>query len=603
MKIFNDSNNKKLKNNVFNLKSFRVYGNYSDKLESKRLSLKWLNNSQIFWQKGIIDDSKCSDNFSNYSLNFFYSDKNISTLKSGYSYIFSKENIISTNSSNFFENKLKLFKKLSLKSSHYFNIKFVSSQFAKEGRLKHVIRGYVPNRILLETYYPVKSKRIIMRKALRNRYIRSIKENKIFSVKSMIYRGFIKKIKPNYKENSKLRGNVFFHKNQEKVYLRESGIDSGFPVKNNLKRSMYFFSAMGRRYGSYRDLINVSQYVRHPSTQMSQIKKTLIYGTSLNFGYDIKLTRPKVNIYAKFYRMAWRYFKFKIEKFFYSQLGVRVHVWFLNIWDIFLNGVDSLWRWYRYESKTMRFLTKKGKRFFIEGRENAKFYIRTMTLTLTMVGGVKLFLDKISVLMRKYRNNWAFIISTMRTLRFCINFFWFRFFINYKITLQGKIGGFLRAQKKIFKKGNITIEDKSCAITYYRGYPVTKFGAYNLSFWLQYRIPNLIEKFEDMEYIDTMKILLGTYSVSWLAFRLAEIVREMLLNRIAMIKRKVAQYNRRVGARKILLASVLKKTDTFKINLDRNSKLSKPYTYIKKIVGSSNFRIKSYRKKKIKLRK
>jgi hypothetical protein len=49
----------------------------------------------------------------------------------------------------------------------------------------------------------------------------------------------------------------------------------------------------------------------------------------------------------------------------------------------------------------MRFLMKKGKRFFIEGRENAKFYIRTMTLTLTMVGGVKLFLDKISILMRK----------------------------------------------------------------------------------------------------------------------------------------------------------------------------------------------------------
>jgi hypothetical protein len=78
-----------------------------------------------------------------------------------------------------------------------------------------------------------------------------------------------------------------------------------------------------------------------------------------------------------------------------------------------------------------------------------------------------------------------------------------------------------------------------------------------------------------------MKILLGTYSVAWLAFRLAEIVKEMLLNRIAMIKRKVAQYNRRVQARRVLMSSVLRKQDTFRI-YGAESKNLKPYTTLKK---------------------
>jgi hypothetical protein len=69
-----------------------------------------------------------------------------------------------------------------------------------------------------------------------------------------------------------------------------------------------------------------------------------------------------------------------------------------------------------------------------------------------MVGGAKLFMDKISIMLRRYRNNWAFILHTAKTLRMSINYFWFRFFVNYKITLQGKIGGFLRAQKKYLKK-------------------------------------------------------------------------------------------------------------------------------------------------------
>lgn len=45
------------------------------------------------------------------------------------------------------------------------------------------------------------------------------------------------------------------------------------------------------------------------------------------------------------------------------------------------------------------------------------------------------------------------------TVRKCSNFFWFRFFMNYRLSIQGKVGGQLRAQKKIYNRGTIRIED------------------------------------------------------------------------------------------------------------------------------------------------
>lgn len=93
---------------------------------------------------------------------------------------------------------------------------------------------------------------------------------------------------------------------------------------------------------------------------------------------------------------------------------------------------------------------------------------------------------------------------------------------------------------------------------------------YNLSLWIQYRIPSLIGKFEDLEYIDTMKILLGTYSVPWLADRLAGIVDAILQDRVYKKDVKVAQYDRRVRARHRLYVEVKKKSSAiFKKNISK----------------------------------
>ena len=467
------------------------------------------------------------------------------------------------------------------------NLIFYDSVF--EGTLNTVIPSRSHNKLVLNNYLPKITTRFVKINFNRALWSKSFFNKKKKHKKNIINKTMEtnKKYFLNYKKCSIINNKKkYYHykKKLEILNLKYSLKNAGFPIANSFKKSFYFLNSKMNREGNYKEINKYAQYIRHPNAQMSYIKKLFSYGTHLDHYFSTIYKTPIEDLYVRLYKISWRYFKFKIERFFYRQLGIRLHIWFLNIWDIFLNGIDSLWKWYRYESKTVYYLTRKGQRYMLADRETAKFYVRTMTLTITMAGGVKLFLDKVSILMKKHRNNWAFILNTTKSLRFCINFFWFRFFINYKISLQGKIGGFLRAQKKYFKKGNITIEDKSVLITYYRGFPVTRFGTYNLSFWLQYRIPNLIEKFGDMEYIDTMKILLSMYSVPWLATRLSVIISKMLKEHADKIKKKIKNYTRRIRFRKIVLIEALKTKKYFYKGLLPKNKNSDKYLKIRSIL-------------------
>ena len=70
-----------------------------------------------------------------------------------------------------------------------------------------------------------------------------------------------------------------------------------------------------------------------------------------------------------------------------------------------MTGVDSYWRWFKFEDQKIFAMTRKGQRYMIEDREEAKFYLRSMALTLTFGGGVKLFINKVTEMLRQYRNN------------------------------------------------------------------------------------------------------------------------------------------------------------------------------------------------------
>lgn len=384
-------------------------------------------------------------------------------------------------------------------------------------------------------------------------------KNKVFLFKKSFMRVFNNKYYSlNNRSTLLSRFKKFSYSKYTKSYVKNLYWKGFYPTICLIKKTLNTNILASNLKMTFTDLLTYQQFRRHPSSQIASIRKVLKIGTGMDSFFTYDIDDVEVVDHSRFYKIYWKYFKFKVEKFFYNQINTRVHIWFLNIWDIFLNSIDALWRWFRYENKAVYFLTKKGQRFLIEDREDAKFYLRTLTLTITMVGGAKLFMDKISLMMRRYRNNWAFILHTAKTLRMSINYFWFRFFVNYKITLQGKIGGFLRAQKKVFKKGNVSVENKESAITYYRGFPVTRFGSYNLSFWLQYRIPNLIRKFGDSTYIDTMQVLLSMYSVPWLAGRLYEIIKKMLMERVYVVNRKLTQYDRRSESRQTLIYDVLK---------------------------------------------
>lgn len=548
-------------------KKLKFFSNNSNN-HINNINPRWLIDSEVSQNKIIINS-----NFSNYCKNFLVENllstpnKEVSYFNFRYEnskkYFFGKK-LINKKNKNFYNNYIMNDNSARLKWFKYFS--FEKGKRAKEiyyGYGDHITRFFnisLDRPMLLNDCVLLKKRKTIQFIKLLNSNIVKLKnEKKIFLQKDL------KKLKNSRSINSiidnsfiKTRFKKLFHKKIRRKEIKIIKNTTEFPINFWVKKTSDIEHLRFNSKFSYTSILYYQQSRRHPNSQSIAIQKIIKIGSNMDSFLFSEKDKETSFDFSRFFKAYWKFFKFKMEKFFFSQMTTRVHVWFLNIWDVFLNSVDAVWRWFRYENKSIFYLTRKGQRFFIEDREDAKFYIRSLALCITTVGGAKLFMDKISLMMKQYRNNWSFILHTVKSLRVCVNYFWFRFFINYKVTLQGKIGGYLRAQKKFFKKGNISIESKECAITYYRGFPVTRFGSYNLSFWLQYRIPNLIEKFGESEYIDTMKILLSMYSVPWLASRLSEIIKRMLLDRVYVVNRKLAQYERRKRARLTLVYDILK---------------------------------------------
>jgi len=591
------------KNNKKELKIFQF-------LNENKNSINCLKNKKNFSLRRLKENIENNINSTNlfYMSTIWNSNKKFKySCDVNFEHSISHSIVISTNNKTF--NKCNSFELYLKKGSLFQNNtlrqdleRIVGFEILETARLKFYFNKDSRNILFNESIFLQENNNYIYRKRLitklykLNKLRKKSSINKRLLIAKTITQDFINTKIINLKNSekiSKFRFNKFKNKKLLSDNVKLAHKKSNFPIMGFLKKTigMVGFPSI-KTFRSYKSYELYRQYIRHPNTQLKSLNKYIRNVISIEDYRNGKTKNENIDMTAQFFKIYWRYFKFKIERFFYNHLHVRVHIWFLNIWDVFLSGVDALWRWFRYEDKTTYFLTKKGQRFLIEDRENAKFYVRTMTLTLTMVGGVKLFMDNISLMMKKHRNNWAFILHTTKSLRFCINYFWFRFFVNYKVTLQGKIGGFLRAQKKTFKKGNISIENKSSAINYYRGYPITRFGSYNLSFWLQYRIPNLVEKFGDLEYVDTMKVLLNMYSVPWLVSRLSTIIQHMLMERVFRTNRKLAQYSRRIKARKIMIYQAigakkyhfkntsLKVGNVMKFNKLKDIVLKKKYTKI-----------------------
>lgn len=265
-------------------------------------------------------------------------------------------------------------------------------------------------------------------------------------------------------------------------------------------------------------------YGRHSSSIFNARLSTFRAGVGGDFFASWNVRKFGKSNFKEILKLLWRFFKLKLERFFFKMLGVRTHVWFLSVWQVFLAGIACKNSWDYFEAKKIVEYTRRGHRYVIEYSEDAKFFIRIMVVMFTFVGGIRVFLDRISDWMAQFRNHWAYVRYIAETVRKCSNFFWFRFFMNYRLSIQGKVGGQLRAQKKIYNRGTIRIEDWSSMVGYHKAYSNTKFGIFNLSMWLQFKVPNIVETFGGHELVTTMQILLSRYSIPWLAERLAHVV-------------------------------------------------------------------------------
>lgn len=86
-------------------------------------------------------------------------------------------------------------------------------------------------------------------------------------------------------------------------------------------------------------------------------------------------------------------------------IGVRAHIWFLSVWQIFVTGVPSRNSWEYFEAKKIIEYTRRGHRYVLETQEDAKFFLRIMVVMFTFVGGIRLFLDKMAAWMAEFRNH------------------------------------------------------------------------------------------------------------------------------------------------------------------------------------------------------
>jgi hypothetical protein len=121
----------------------------------------------------------------------------------------------------------------------------------------------------------------------------------------------------------------YSNKNTESIYLKNLG-GLGFPIAYLIKRNQQIrnFTLKTTPYRQY-NLTN--QFMRHPATTSFQLKRYIANSISFQEFNSFSFNDKRKTSYSLFYSVIWRYFKMKMEGFFYKKLGIRMHIWFLNI--------------------------------------------------------------------------------------------------------------------------------------------------------------------------------------------------------------------------------------------------------------------------------
>lgn len=182
-------------------------------------------------------------------------------------------------------------------------------------------------------------------------------------------------------------------------------------------------------------------------------------------------------------KQLWLLFRMRFERFMFKALGCRVYVWFSNLWRTI--GAD-IRGWFVYENFVVARLVKKGIRFTIREAQ-ARILVKSAWLAVTMLGGVSVFMQMLSRMVRSFRSHWAVVMYTLRVLDACRCYFWYKTLMQYRMTVSGKFGGQLRASQKTFQHGVIKLNARAIDLDYYRIRTITKYGTFGLRFWVQFR--------------------------------------------------------------------------------------------------------------------
>lgn len=99
-----------------------------------------------------------------------------------------------------------------------------------------------------------------------------------------------------------------------------------------------------------------------------------------------------------------------------------------------------------------------------------------------MLGGASVFLQMLGRMLQGFRSHWAVILHTLRTLDACRCYFWYKTIMQYRLTVRGKFGGYLRAGQKTFQYGVVKLNSRTIDLDYCRIQPVTKYGTFSVRF-------------------------------------------------------------------------------------------------------------------------
>lgn len=171
----------------------------------------------------------------------------------------------------------------------------------------------------------------------------------------------------------------------------------------------------------------------------------------VNLPCKIKYRSSKFINYVR--NIFYRVLRLKVERFIFDQISCRAYIYFKNVLNLSVNNLDS---WGAAQNRCFRLIRKMGKGFPVSQSFNF-LLVRSIGLLFTLVGGIFFFSRIFGIMMREFRRHWNLLNYVSKILTIVRLSMWYKAFIQYRIIIRGRFGGFMRASKKIITEGSLRL--------------------------------------------------------------------------------------------------------------------------------------------------